>query len=351
MAEKVEMDLAPWPAQKRFNLYMENSEACTVYSGTSKQNGPRKWNLQRVWAVESIDHLFVQCPRLRKFWRGFYQLGMTPDNSLWSQMHSMGVLGIIEALAGKETWRTALWATIVELWRQIWLIRNHLVYEECRKDTTVWLCSRQALDKQIMVYRQFYEHRRGLEAAEKATCKWLLRFLPEGRETLLTRWMDSELRTSEPGIDTEETMMNDSSEEETRRTQQLPAESSSTSSSQIHDQHNTLPEQSARKLQESLNLVGQAVSQLLGATRGVDCHNNPIWQKDKKMQNLTLQEQEDTSTLQGKKLIYLLDETCNEDELEVGSEEEEARRQYQHFLSEKAQERAAEDQRKLKGIT
>ncbi|KAL3689168.1 hypothetical protein R1sor_015477 [Riccia sorocarpa] len=53
---------------------------------------------------------------------------------------------------------------------------------------------------------------------------------------------------------------------------------------------------------------------------------------------------------QGKKLIYLSDQTCNEDELEEGSEEEEVRRQYQHFLSEKAQERAVEDQRKLKGI-
>ncbi|KAL3695533.1 hypothetical protein R1sor_009609 [Riccia sorocarpa] len=108
---------------------------------------------------------------------------------------------------------------------------------------------------------------------------------------------------------------------------------------------------SARKLQESLTLVGQAVSHLLGATRGVDWRNNPIWQSEHKKQNLALQSQEDTLTLQGKKLIYLSDESSNEDESETGTgEEEKARRLYQHFLSEKAQERAAEDRMKLKGI-
>ncbi|KAL2610762.1 hypothetical protein R1flu_022454 [Riccia fluitans] len=56
----------------------------------------------------------------------------------------------IDAVLGPVPASIAKWKVIIELWKQIWLSRNKLVYEGQGSDTIVWLCARLALDKCIL---------------------------------------------------------------------------------------------------------------------------------------------------------------------------------------------------------
>ncbi|KAL2633895.1 hypothetical protein R1flu_005374 [Riccia fluitans] len=92
---------------------------------------------------ESVDHLFLLCSCLNRFWMEMCKDKLLPLGSNIS-IFKNSLPAFIDAVLGPVPTSIAKWKVLIELWRQIWLSRNKLVYEGKGVDTTVWLCARLA---------------------------------------------------------------------------------------------------------------------------------------------------------------------------------------------------------------
>ncbi|KAL2642722.1 hypothetical protein R1flu_010309 [Riccia fluitans] len=98
---------------------------------------------------ENIDHLFLACPNLRKFWTAMQKEKLLPFGS---NLHifARSLPTFIDDALGLMPASVAKWKVIIELWMHFWMNRNKLVYEGMSCDTSLWLFVRLALDKCIL---------------------------------------------------------------------------------------------------------------------------------------------------------------------------------------------------------
>ncbi|KAL3684788.1 hypothetical protein R1sor_002810 [Riccia sorocarpa] len=129
----------------------------------------------------------------------------------WSEVKRDKLQG---GLGVKDVWKQDMglfakqagtWSILLEVWRQAWKYKITLVYEGKKKPTITCLCARQSLEKGVMQTRQWGDNAQGQAALKRV--KVLLKFLPKGKETVLTKWITEELDGE---------MMQTSEEEESR---------------------------------------------------------------------------------------------------------------------------------------
>ncbi|KAL3680061.1 hypothetical protein R1sor_023017 [Riccia sorocarpa] len=142
-------------------------------------------------ARENVNHLFLSCSALKQFWQIMYRDKLLPLG-LSTSIFQLSLPKFIDEVLGPVPGSIARWKVLIEIWRQLWLIRNLHVFERRKKETTVWLCTRQALDKCIIRWRD----ERGPNKNEETLliALELLNKIPEGRWTELHKKLQEELR-------------------------------------------------------------------------------------------------------------------------------------------------------------
>ncbi|KAL3690990.1 hypothetical protein R1sor_004641 [Riccia sorocarpa] len=102
---------------------------------------------------ETVNHLFLHCQSLQPYWRSMQKDDLIPPGCNITSFQ-LSFPKFIDVALRKDPASIARWKVLIELWKQVWLIRNLLAYEGRKKETTVWLCVRQALDKTILKWRE-----------------------------------------------------------------------------------------------------------------------------------------------------------------------------------------------------
>ncbi|KAL2610756.1 hypothetical protein R1flu_022448 [Riccia fluitans] len=160
---------AGWTGKNKTPLLSFNRPASEFYKITKPDDDWTK-EINSKWELKD------------KYWKAMQNDKLLPFGSSL-RIFSLPLLAFIDDTLGPMPSSVAKWKVFIELWRNFWMNRNKLVFEGLGCDTTVWLCTRQALDKCILNWWDEKKHDANNFAMQ--TVLELLSHIPKGKFSAL----------------------------------------------------------------------------------------------------------------------------------------------------------------------